>query len=160
MLPSSGGEHYHALHDLSLQVNASAEDSKNETNASHDSTSSQPNFTEVSITSRSAEPTGDTENGFPPSGGQSGAPKELIGEAPAMPVDEKEEANRLVVQNLDLQKTLDALTSLFDSVKEDNLVLKSENQVLSQCTKNVMHAPSSFHQMLPRSIKCSRNGKK
>ena len=88
-------------------MNASAEDSKNENNASHDSTNSQPNFTEVSIYSRSVETTGDTENGCGTSGGQSGAPGGLIGEASTMPVDEEEEANRLIDQILDLQKTLD-----------------------------------------------------
>ena len=54
---SSDSEHDHFL---SLQVNASAKDPKNENNASHDSTNSQPNFTEVSINSRFKEPTGDT----------------------------------------------------------------------------------------------------
>ena len=37
-------EHDHALHDLSLQVKASVEDFENKTNASQDSTNSQPDF--------------------------------------------------------------------------------------------------------------------
>ena len=49
---SSDREHDHALHELSLQVNESAEDSENENNASHDWTNSQLNFTEVSVNSR------------------------------------------------------------------------------------------------------------
>ena len=52
------------------------------------------------------------------------------------------------------------VTSRMDSVKEDNLVLKSENQVLSQYIKNVMHASSSFFQMSLKSRKRSRNGKR
>ena len=83
---SSHSEHDHALHVSSLQVNTSAEDPKHEKNASHDSTNSKPNFTEVSVNSRSAEPTGDTEIGCATSGGQSGAPGALIGEALTMPV--------------------------------------------------------------------------
>ena len=97
----------------------------------------------VSINSRSAEPTGDAENGFATSGVQSGAPRWLIGEALTMPVDEGEEANRLIAQLFDLQKT-DHLTSRMDSMKEDNLVQESETQMLSQYIENVMHAFASF----------------
>ena len=68
----------------------------------------------VSINSRSAEPTGDTENGCATSEGQSGAPWGLIAEALTMPVDEEEETNRLFNQILDLQKTLDHLASRMD----------------------------------------------
>ena len=66
----------------------------------------------VSINSRSPEPTGDTENGCATSWGQSSAPGGLIGEALTMLVEE--EANRLIKQSLDLQKTLDDLTSRVD----------------------------------------------
>ena len=48
---------------LFLQVNVSAEDPRNENNASHDSSKTQPNFTEVSINLHSAEPTRDTQDG-------------------------------------------------------------------------------------------------
>ena len=85
-------------------MNASAEDRKKENNASRESTNSQPNSTEVSKNSDSAEPTGDTENVCATSGGQSGAPRGLIAEALTMPVDREEEANRLIDQILDLQK--------------------------------------------------------
>ena len=115
---SSDSQHDHVLHDLFLQVNASAEDSKNNNNASHDLTDSQLNFTEVSTNSHSAEPTSDTENGFATSGRQTGAPGRLIGEASAMPVDE-EEANRLIAQSFDLQKTLEDLTPRMNSVKHE-----------------------------------------
>ena len=111
---SSDSENDHTLHVLSLRENASSEDPKNEKNASHDSTNSQLNFTEVSITSRSVEPAGDTENGCATSGDQSGAPGVLIGQALTMPVNKEEEANRLIEQNLDLQKTVDILTSRMD----------------------------------------------
>ena len=83
--------------------------SKNENNASHDSTNNQLNFTVVSTNSRSAESTGDTENGCAASGGQIGAPRGLIVEELTTPVDEQE-ANRLIDQILDLQITLDYLT--------------------------------------------------
>ena len=68
----------------------------------------------VSINSRSAAPTGNTGKGCATSGGQSGTPRGLIAEALTMPVDEDEEANRLIDQTLDLQKTLDDLTSRTD----------------------------------------------
>ena len=64
-----------------------------------------------SINSRSTEPTGDTQDGCATSGGQSGLPGWLIAEPLTMPVDEAAEANRLIDQIIDLQKTLDDLTS-------------------------------------------------
>ena len=60
-------------------MNASAEDPKNENNASHDSTNSQPKFTETSINSRSAARTRDTENGCATLGGESSAPGGWLG---------------------------------------------------------------------------------
>ena len=95
-------------------MNASAEHPKTEIKSSHDSTNTQPNSTDVSIKLRSVEPTGDTEKGCATTGGQSGAPGGLILEALTMPVDEEEEANRLIDQILDLQKTLDDLASRMD----------------------------------------------
>ena len=93
------------LNVLSLQVNASAEDLKNEKKASNESTENRPNFTEFPVNSHSAEPPSNTENGCATSGGQSGAPGGLIGEELTMPVNEEEETNRLIDQILDLQKT-------------------------------------------------------
>ena len=78
---SSDSEYDHALHGLSLQVNAIAEDWKNDNKTSHDSTNSQHNFTEVSMNSRSVEPTGDTDNRCATSRVHSGALGGLIGEA-------------------------------------------------------------------------------
>ena len=76
---SSDSEHDHAPHALSFQANASAEDTKNENKASHDSTNNHPNYTEVFINSRSLEPKRDTENGGATSEGQSGAPGVCLG---------------------------------------------------------------------------------
>ena len=98
------------------------EDAKDNNNASHDLTDSQLNFTEVSTNSRSAEPTRDSANGFATSSAQTGAPGRLIGEASTITVD-KEEANRLIDEILDLQRTLDNLTPRMNSVKQENLVL-------------------------------------
>ena len=119
---SSDSQHDHTLHDLFLQVNAFAEDAKDNNNASHDLTDSQLNFTEVSKNSCSAEPTKDSANGFATSIAQTGAPGRLIGEASTMPVDE-EKANRLIDEIPDLQRTLDNLTPRMNSVKQENLVL-------------------------------------
>ncbi|OPL33285.1 hypothetical protein AM593_06577, partial [Mytilus galloprovincialis] len=56
--------------------------------------------------------------------------------------DEEEEKQRLIAQVLELQNTLDDLSSRVDSVKEENLKLKSENQVLGQYIENLMAASS------------------
>ena len=96
-------------------MNASTVDLKNDNNGSHDSMNSQPNFTEVSINLRSAEPTGDSENGCATSGGQYGAPGRLNAEALTVPVDDEEKANSLIDQIPNLQKTPDHLTSRMDS---------------------------------------------
>ena len=155
---SSDSEHDHALHDLSSQRNVPAGDHKIDSNASQDWTNSQPNFTEVGINSRSAEPTGDTENRVCYHGRSKWCSSRLIREAWIVPVNEEEEANRLIDQVPDLQKTLDDLTSRMNSVNEDELVLRSESQVLSHYIENVMH--DSFQQMSPKSRKNSGNGKK
>ncbi len=52
-----------------------------------------------------------------------------------------------------VSQTFPDLTSRMDSVKEDNLVLKSENQVLSQYIENVMQASAAFQQLSPKSRK-------
>ena len=114
MMSYSGRVSY-SIRFYSLQVNASVEDPSNKNTASHDSTNSQPNFTEVSLNWCSAELTSDTENECATSGGQSGAPRGLIVQAFTLPVDEVEEANRLIDQILDPQKVLGDLTSRMDS---------------------------------------------
>ncbi|XP_056585683.1 short coiled-coil protein A isoform X1 [Triplophysa dalaica] len=57
---------------------------------------------------------------------------------------EQEEKTRLINQVLELQHTLEDLSSRVDAVKEENLKLKSENQVLGQYIENLMSASSVF----------------
>ncbi|GAA6077034.1 short coiled-coil protein isoform X1 [Tachysurus ichikawai] len=57
---------------------------------------------------------------------------------------ELEEKTRLINQVLELQNTLEDLSSRVDAVKEENLKLKSENQVLGQYIENLMSASSVF----------------
>ncbi|OQV20479.1 putative Short coiled-coil protein-like protein [Hypsibius exemplaris] len=59
-------------------------------------------------------------------------------------LDEAEEKARLIAQVLELQNTLDDLSQKVDSVKEENLKLKSENQVLGQYIENLMTASNVF----------------
>lgn len=59
-------------------------------------------------------------------------------------LDEAEEKARLIAQVLELQNTLDDLSQKVDSVKEENLKLKSENQVLGQYIENLMAASNVF----------------
>ncbi|KAF6022390.1 hypothetical protein EB796_019300 [Bugula neritina] len=58
--------------------------------------------------------------------------------------DVMQERQRLISQILDLQNTLDALSSKVDNVKEENLKMKSENQVLGQYIENLMSASTVF----------------
>ncbi|XP_042555970.1 short coiled-coil protein B-like [Dipodomys spectabilis] len=57
---------------------------------------------------------------------------------------ELEEKSRLINQVLKLQHTLEDLSARVDTVKEENLKLKSENQVLGQYIENLMSASSFF----------------
>ncbi|AWP12601.1 putative short coiled-coil protein A-like [Scophthalmus maximus] len=57
---------------------------------------------------------------------------------------ELEEKTRLINQVLELQHTLEDLSARVDSVKEENLKLKSENQVLGQYIENLMSASNVF----------------
>lgn len=66
-----------------------------------------------------------------------------------MTADEKEERARLISQVLELQNTLDDLSQRVDSVKEENLKLRSENQVLGQYIENLMSASSVFQSTSP-----------
>ncbi|CAF0738445.1 unnamed protein product [Didymodactylos carnosus] len=54
--------------------------------------------------------------------------------------EEEEEKLQFISQVLVLQKTLDDLSKRVDSVKEENLKLRSENQVLGQYIENLMAA--------------------
>lgn len=67
-----------------------------------------------------------------------------------MSPDELEEKARLITQVLELQNTLDDLSQRVDSVKEENLKLRSENQVLGQYIENLMSASSVFQTTSPR----------
>ncbi len=51
-------------------------------------------------------------------------------EADELSGEEQEEKARLIAQVLELQNTLDDLSSRVDNVKEENLRLRSENQVI------------------------------
>lgn len=57
---------------------------------------------------------------------------------------ELEEKGTLITQVLELQHTLEDLSARVDAVKEENLKLKSENQVLGQYIENLMSASSVF----------------
>merc|ERR1711976_437580 len=59
-------------------------------------------------------------------------------------VEDIEEKARLISQVLELQNTLEDLSSKVDNVKEENLRLKSENQVLGQYIENLMTASQVF----------------
>ncbi|XP_067633540.1 short coiled-coil protein A isoform X2 [Eurosta solidaginis] len=67
--------------------------------------------------------------------------------------DEMEEKARLITQVLELQNTLDDLSQRVDSVKEENLKLRSENQVLGQYIENLMSASSVFQSTSPSAKK-------
>ncbi|MCQ4179778.1 hypothetical protein FK518_30025 [Klebsiella pneumoniae] len=57
---------------------------------------------------------------------------------------ELEAKTLLINQVLELQHTLEDLSAQVDAVKEENLKLKSENQVLGQYIENLMSASSVF----------------
>lgn len=67
--------------------------------------------------------------------------------------DEQEEKARLISQVLELQNTLDDLAQRVDSVKEENIKLRSENQVLGQYIENLMSASSVFQSTPPNQKK-------
>lgn len=67
--------------------------------------------------------------------------------------DEQEEKARLISQVLELQNTLDDLSQRVNSVKEENLKLKSENSVLNQYVENLMSASSVFQSAAVNSTK-------
>merc|ERR1719334_1295173 len=72
--------------------------------------------------------------------------------------DEQEEKARLISQVLELQNTLEDLTSRVDKVKEENLKLKSENTVLGQYIENLMQASHVFQAVSPKSRRRHRAG--
>ncbi|XP_011494154.1 PREDICTED: short coiled-coil protein B isoform X2 [Ceratosolen solmsi marchali] len=72
---------------------------------------------------------------------------------PDISPDEQQEKARLIAQVLELQNTLDDLSQRVDGVKEENLKLKSENQVLGQYIENLMSASSVFQSTSPKNKK-------
>lgn len=60
--------------------------------------------------------------------------------------EETQEKARLIGQVLELQNTLEDLSQRVDSVKEENLKLKSENEVLGKYIDNLMSTSSVFQQ--------------
>ncbi|VDK76061.1 unnamed protein product [Onchocerca ochengi] len=63
---------------------------------------------------------------------------------PRVESEDQEEKARLISQVLELQNTLDDLSQRVDSVKEESLKLRSENQVLGQYIQNLMASSSVF----------------
>jgi len=66
------------------------------------------------------------------------------------PFEDQEEKARLISQVLELQNTLDDLSQRVDSVKEESLKLRSENQVLGQYIENLMAASTVFQSTNPK----------
>ncbi|CAG5122925.1 unnamed protein product, partial [Candidula unifasciata] len=64
--------------------------------------------------------------------------------------DDEEEKQKLIAQVLERQNTLDDLSLRVDTVKVENLKLKSENQVLGQYIENLMAASSVFQSASPK----------
>uniref|UniRef100_A0A8C3TL31 Short coiled-coil protein n=1 Tax=Catharus ustulatus TaxID=91951 RepID=A0A8C3TL31_CATUS len=73
---------------------------------------------------------------------------------------ELEEKTRLINQVLELQHTLEDLSARVDAVKEENLKLKSENQVLGQYIENLMSASSVFQTTDTKSKRNKKNQEK
>ncbi|XP_046908578.2 uncharacterized protein LOC124490158 [Dermatophagoides farinae] len=71
--------------------------------------------------------------------------------------DEMEEKERMIQQVLELQNTLDDLSLRAESVKEENLKLKSENQVLGQYIENLVSASSVFQSTSPKQRSGGKN---
>ncbi|TRY68939.1 hypothetical protein TCAL_04171 [Tigriopus californicus] len=69
---------------------------------------------------------------------------------PDMSPDEVEERARLISQVLELQNTLEDLTSRVDSIKEENFKLRSENSILGQYIENLMQASAVFQPTNPK----------
>ncbi|CAH8535364.1 unnamed protein product [Dicrocoelium dendriticum] len=66
-----------------------------------------------------------------------------------------EEKQRLIKQIIELQHTLEDLSARVDVVKEENLKLRTENQILGQYIENMMLNSSVFQSTSPR-LTCGR----
>ena len=71
-------------------------------------------------------------------------PEKLIHEEELRANEDAEEKARLISQVLELQVTLEDLSSRVENVKDSNCKLRSENQVLGQYIENLMAASSVF----------------
>lgn len=60
-------------------------------------------------------------------------------------IEDENEKQKLIERILELQCTLEDLSSKVNEVKEENFKLKSENQILNGYMDNLMSASSSFH---------------
>ncbi|XP_021957985.1 short coiled-coil protein B isoform X2 [Folsomia candida] len=69
---------------------------------------------------------------------------------PDLSQDEQEEKASRIAQVLELQNTLDDLSQRVENVKEENLKLRSENQVLGQYIESLMSASSVFQPTSPK----------
>ncbi|XP_030898948.2 short coiled-coil protein isoform X1 [Melopsittacus undulatus] len=100
-------------------------------------------FTNISLADDSAEHL----SRIPPSKAERGHTTMMNADMDAVEAEnqvELEEKTRLINQVLELQHTLEDLSARVDAVKEENLKLKSENQVLGQYIENLMSASSVF----------------
>ncbi|KAF7262390.1 hypothetical protein EG68_00322 [Paragonimus skrjabini miyazakii] len=70
---------------------------------------------------------------------------------------DQEEKQRLIKQILELQHTLEDLSARVDVVKEENLKLHSENQILGQYIENMMANSSVFQSTSPHSLENRRH---
>ncbi|CAJ0580617.1 unnamed protein product, partial [Mesorhabditis spiculigera] len=73
------------------------------------------------------------------------------------PPEDPEEKARTIAQVLELQNTLDDLSQRVDSVKEESLRLRSENQVLGQYIQNLMGSSSVFQSSHPSKQAAHKN---
>lgn len=67
--------------------------------------------------------------------------------------EDEKERRQLIEQVFELQNTLDDLSRRVDTVKEENLKLKSENLVLGQYIENLMEASAIFQSTVPHAKK-------
>uniref|UniRef100_A0A914DND0 Short coiled-coil protein n=2 Tax=Acrobeloides nanus TaxID=290746 RepID=A0A914DND0_9BILA len=69
---------------------------------------------------------------------------------PREEIEDQEEKARLIAQILELQNTLEDLSQRVDSVKEESIKLRSENQVLGQYIQNLMSSSTVFQPTLTK----------
>lgn len=71
-------------------------------------------------------------------------PRKPLEQSYSLDHEHVEEKGRLIQQVFSLQNTLDDLAQRVDAVKDENVKLKSENQILGQYIENLMAASSVF----------------